>query len=331
MTTRDPTVAVIGAGIGGLSCARQLAMAGFRVRVFDKGRGVGGRVSVRRSERGAVFDHGAQYFTVKHAAMVEQVERWKAVGVVAPWEGRIGSLRERQWTPTNSETTRYVGVPGMSAIAKHLAADLDVVLRCLVTNVDRVGKRWRLTGEDQRDFGTFDVLILNAPAPQSATLVGEFTGIAETIRSAGIAPCWAVMLAFDERLDLPWDAAFVDNSPLSWIARNSSKPARATEPDCWVLHANPQWSAQHLEDSCESVTAELLASFWDALGTSPQPHALTSAHRWRFALPTEPLEQRCLFDSGSRLGTCGDWCGGPRVEGAYLSGLALAEAVCNSA
>ncbi|MEQ8785529.1 MAG: FAD-dependent oxidoreductase [Pirellulaceae bacterium] len=306
MTTRDPTVAIIGAGIGGLSCARQLHASGFRVRVFDKGRGVGGRVSVRRSERGAVFDHGAQYFTVKDVAMVEQVEHWKAAGVVAPWEGRIGSLSERQWTPTISETTRYVGVPGMSAIAKHLAADLDVVLQCLVTDVARDGQGWRLTGEDQRDLGAFGILILNAPAPQSATLVPEFTGFTDRIRSAEIAPCWAVMLAFNERLDVPWDAAFVDDSPLSWIARNSSKPGRATEPDCWVLHASPEWSAQHLEDSHESVTAKLLASFWDALGASPQPHALTAAHRWRFALPTDPLEQRCLFDSELRLGTCGD-------------------------
>ena len=91
---RDHTVAIVGAGMSGLSCARQLVAAGFRVRLFDKGRGVGGRVSVRRSESGTVFDHGAQYFTVQDAAMAEQaeqVEHWTAARVVAPWKGRIGS------------------------------------------------------------------------------------------------------------------------------------------------------------------------------------------------------------------------------------------------
>lgn len=327
MTSSDQTVAIVGAGIGGLSCARQLHAAGFRVRVFDKGRGVGGRTAVRRAEQGAAFDHGAQYFTVKDSAMADQVEHWKTAGFVAPWEGRIGSLGAGQWTATNSDTTRYIGVPGMSAMAKHLAADLDVVLQCRVTKVARDGSAWRLSGAEERDLGAFDVLILNAPGPQSTTLVRAFPEFAEQICTAEIAPCWAAMLAFEERLDVPWDGAFVDDSLLSWIARNSSKPGRPTQPDCWVLHASPEWSSQHLEDSRESVTHKLLASFWDALGVSPRRHILASAHRWRFSFPTKTLERRCLFDGPLALGACGDWCGGPRIEGAFLSGLAMAEAV----
>lgn len=121
VATDNPTVGIIGAGIGGLSCARQLRAAGFSVRVFDKSREVGGRVSLRRAEMDSSFDHGAQYFTVKDAAMAQQVKRWIAAGVVAPWECRIGSLESGQWKPTKSETTRYVGVPGMTAIAKDAA------------------------------------------------------------------------------------------------------------------------------------------------------------------------------------------------------------------
>jgi len=259
--------------------------------------------------------------------MAEQVEHWETAGVVAPWEGCIGSLSAGHWTPTKSDTTRYVGVPGMSAMAKHLAAGLDVVLQCLVTKVARDGGCWRLTGEQERDLGAFDVLVLNAPSSQSAVLISEYPEFAERIHVAEIAPCWAVMLAFEERLDVPWDAAFVDDSPLSWIARNSSKPERPTQPDCWVLHASPEWSMEHLEDSPESAARDLFATFWDALGMSPARHIHLSAHRWRFSLPTETLEQRCLYDAEARLGACGDWCGGPRIEGALLSGLAMAETV----
>ena len=135
------------------------------------------------------------------------------------------------------------------------------------------------------------------------------------------------MLAFEVRLELLWNAAFVDDSPLRWIARNSSKPGRPTKPDCWVLHASPSWSTQHLEDSPEQVTRELIASFWDAIKISPQTVSLATAHRWRFALPTERMKQPCLFHEELQLGVCGDWWGGPRVEGAYLGGLAMAEAV----
>lgn len=329
MAIRDQTVAVIGAGISGLSCARRLHVDGFRVRVFDKGRGVGGRLSVRRGEPGAVFDHGAQYFTVKDKAMGHQVEQWIAAGVVAPWKGRIGSLDARQWTPTKSDNTRYVGVPGMTALAKQMALELDVVPNCRVTSIVRVGRSWQLTAENGEDLGLFDILVLSAPTPQTASLLDAVPEFAKKIQSVEIGPCWAVMLAFEERLAMPWDAAFIDDSSLSWIARNSSKPGRPrpVKPDCWVLHANPDWSKMHLEVSAREVQTELLGTFWQLLGLEPRQHALAEAHRWRFALPTEPLESRCLYDEELQLGACGDWCGGPRVEGAFLSGLAMAHEI----
>ena len=327
MAVREQKVAIIGAGIGGLSCASHLQAEGFQVRVFDKSRGVGGRLSVRRDEMNSVFDHGAQYFTVKDAQMAAHVDRWKAAGIVAPWEGRIGSLRAGQWTPVESETIRYVGVPGMTAMAKHLAADLDLALQCRVTKVSQEADGWRLAAEDGQDLGLYDFLILNAPAPQSAELLSEFTQFAGQIRQAETAPCWALMLAYEQKLEVGWDAAFVEDSPLAWIARNSSKPGRSPLPDCWVLHASSIWSEEHLEEYSDWITSELLNSFWQALNFPPQPHVVAISHRWRYALPTQPLEKRFLLDNTLRLGACGDWCGGPRVEGAFLSGLALAKAI----
>ena len=40
-------IAVIGAGISGLSCATSLQQAGFEITVFDKSRGPSGRMSTR--------------------------------------------------------------------------------------------------------------------------------------------------------------------------------------------------------------------------------------------------------------------------------------------
>lgn len=327
MTSHDRTVAIVGAGIGGLSCARRLHNAGFRVRVFDKGRSVGGRTSVRRGDIGAEFDHGAQYFTITDSAIAEEVRRWLDVGVVVPWHGRFGSIHSGRWTPAIFDTTRYVGVPGMSAIAKHLAKDLEITSQCLVTSAHRDDNGWKLTGKNEIELGTFDVLISNAPTPQSAELVRDFPEFVSKIGAVRFAPCWAVLLAFQERVDVPWDGVVVEDSPLVWIARNSSKPGRPTQPDCWVLHASAKWSAEHLEDSQDTVKSDLLESFWDALSTPPRRPALTSAHRWRFSIPERSLEARCLFDDQLALGACGDWCGGSRIEDAYLSGLTMAEAV----
>jgi renalase len=60
----------------------------------------------------------------------------------------------------------------------------------------------------------------------------------------------------------------------------------------------------------------------------PAP-AYLSAHRWRYALVERPLGEPCLWDEALRLGLCGDWCLGPRVEAAWMSGRALAAALAN--
>ena len=135
------------------------------------------------------------------------------------------------------------------------------------------------------------------------------------------------MLSFDSPLNLDFDAAFVYQSPLSWIARDSSKPGRNGSAETWVLHATSTWTAARLEDHPDNVLPDLLAALWEATGRPPRPPRCALAHRWRYALPLEPLGIPYLFDSRLRIGACGDWCVEPRAEGAFLSGAALAERI----
>ena len=137
-------------------------------------------------------------------------------------------------------------------------------------------------------------------------------------------PCWAVMAVLDSPLPVQFDGAFVQDSSLSWVARNSSKPMRSSDQDCWVLHGSADWSLNHADDPSAEVIERLLQEFWRLTRIPAIKPRHIAAHRWRYALPLEPLEDRCLFDSASGLGACGDWCSGPRVEGAFLSGAAAA-------
>ena len=132
------------------------------------------------------------------------------------------------------------------------------------------------------------------------------------------------MLAFANPLPLEFDGAFVEESPLSWICRNNSKPGRETT-DAWVVHASPSWSQEQIDRSPDSVLAPLLAAFWQATGASKVEPLFSAAHRWRYSIPVEPLAKQSIEDRAKKAVACGDWCGGPRVEGAYLSGLAAAE------
>jgi hypothetical protein len=176
-------------------------------------------------------------------------------------------------------------------------------------------------------LGTFDCAIVSAPAGQTAEILEASPALAARAGSVMMHECWSVMVAFRQSLGLEFGGAFVHNSALSWIARDSSKPGRAAESETWVLHASPDWTRAHLEESPAEVEDSLLKTFWQAVGLHPKSAQFRAAHRWRFALPPDPIPETCLFDAEMNVGACGDWCAGPRVEGAFLSGLSAASRV----
>ncbi len=325
-----PKVAVVGAGVSGLTCARTLADHGFPVTVFEKSRGVGGRMATRRADNGLTFDHGAQYFTIRDKHFQRYVESWMHDGIVGPWRGRIVVLEGGVIKEEKKGTDRLVAVPTMNAVCRHLATDLDVRFQSRVAPLERVQGLWHVASDDGTDLGVFDVAIVTAPASQSAELLRAAPLLADQARQVEMHGCWAVMLSLSESLGLGFDGAFVHDSPISWIARNSSKPDRPVEPETWVLHASTEWSHAHLDDPAEAVESILRDEFWEAMGVPPRDTQYRAAHRWRFALPPEPLHESCLFDPLMRIGACGDWCAGPRVEGAFLSGMAVAGRVLGS-
>ena len=319
-------VAVIGAGVAGLLAAATLAEHGVPVTIFEKSRGVGGRCATRRIDAWQ-FDHGAQYFTVRDPRLAPLVESWRQQGLIALWHGALAVREEGRWQPAKSGVHRWVAVPGMSALGAHLAQDLNVHRNTMVERIERAGHRWRLISGAGDDLGSFDVVLVCVPSPQAQQLLAPVApALAERCATAAMHPIWAAMLVLPDRAPVTWDGAFLnDDATLSWISRNSSKPERGTD-DTWVLHATREWTVGHLEHSADSVTESMIAAFQHATGCTSRPvHAVS--HRWRYALPDPVVAAPALYDAALGLGAAGDWCGGARVEGALLSGIALAERV----
>ena len=319
--SRSLRVAVIGAGMAGLACAGALHRAGATVTLFDKSRRVGGRLATRRVD-GLLFDHGAQYATARDPAFAETMQAMAAAGQAAPW-------------PAAGEG-RWCGVPGMSALAGHMEQEGIGTLHAgrHVAFLHRDGEGWRVRHRDAADTrpglvsdaggelaGPFDRVAVALPAPQAAGLLQPHAFAAEAAR-APMAPCWAAMLAFDEATDAP-DLLRPEAGPLRWISRDSSRPGRAAAPECWVAHATPEWSRDHLEQPAETVLASLRAAFAAETGIRAAAR-FAAVHRWRYALAEAPLGTPALWGDAAGLGVCGDWCLGARVEAAFLSGRALA-------
>jgi photolyase PhrII len=328
-----PRVAVVGAGLSGLIAARTLQDHGLAAAVFEKSDGPGGRAATRRAEAGLTFDHGAQYFTARDPHFSRYVAAWAEQGVVAEWAGRIVEVEGSAARPKADQPRRYVGVPGMSAVARHLAADVPVRFDTKIVRLARAAGGWELGDAAGQTHGPFDYLVVALPSPQAAWLLGDNAFAAEA-KAVPMTPCWAVMAAFGRRVEAPWDGAFVHGSPLAWAARNSSKPGRPAAPDCWVLHAGPDWSAAHLDLAPDAVAAALLAEFGTVTAAPAPPTVYLEARRWLFSATassvpcstqgTTSLDRMALFDRAGGLAVCGDWLAGGRVEGAFRSGVAAA-------
>ena len=324
------SVAVVGAGLAGLSCATALQHAGFAVQLFEKSRGAGGRMSTRRSGDESAerttwqCDHGAQYFTASDAAFQAEVDRWCEAGVAALWTPRLKILDGKTQRDVEQKQ-RYVGVPRMTSPANFLAGELGLTTQATIKQLQRDEDGWRLVSAEHGLIDEcFDAVLLAIPAPQAAVLLQSVApALAAIATSTDMRGCWTVMLQFASPVSLPFDAAFVHNNNLSWIARDSSKPGRAGL-ESWVLQANPEWSEAHLEDTADDIAAALINAFVTLGG--PLPSTWT-AHRWRCA-STEPAQKRgCAWDATLSIGMCGDWLNGGKVESAWLSGRRLAEHV----
>jgi len=321
------TVAIIGAGIAGLSCATQLQAKGFTVQIFEKSRGPSGRMSTRNGEDWSA-DHGAQYFTARDPLFINEIHRWINAGVAALWQPHLKVYEGGQWRESSSPESRYVGTPNMNSPGKYLAKNLSIHFNQTIDHIARQHGQWLIRSTESGTIEQqFDWLIVALPAPQAFALTNL---VDSAIKGANIPVdmlgCWTVMASFTEKSTMPFDAAFINGEIISWIARNNAKPGREGL-ETWTIHANPQWSQQWIElDKDEAIKRILECA--KKIGLDCQ-NAQISVHRWRYASGSLDPSPGIKIDKEMQLGLCGDWLHGGRVEGAWLSAYKLALQIQN--
>ncbi len=318
---------IVGAGICGLLAARELADAGWRVTVFDKGRGVGGRMATRRVGDGT-FDHGAQFFTVREERFADLVESWLDEGVVNEW---TRGFADADGNENRDGYPRYRGAEGMTSVPKRIARGLDVRTGERISEVDFGEGTWSLRTQSGA-LATGSALILTPPVPQSLALL-DSGGYAlspqarDALEDIAYSPCLALMaLMSDGPTGVPVPGGVqIKGEPLDWIGDNQNKGI--SRPPAVTVHAGPEWSRDHFDDPEAEITSALLSLAGERLGTDLASRAAeTSLARWRYSWVTGSHPEPCLVASEEPpLVFAGDAFGVGKVEGAALSGLAAAD------
>jgi len=322
-------VAIVGAGLTGLSAATKLQGA-FEVTILEKSRGVSGRAATRRIEEIA-FDHGAQYFTAYTQEVISLVQTWEEKGVIQQWNPNLVAIDSfsGEVTPKTNGPPRYVGVPTMTALAKHLAEGQNVIPSTFVKSIYLEDGKWVVETEQGRQSERFDAVIVTIPREQTQQILPE--QFCSQIPQVTHDACWALIVLFDQPLETSFESAFVNNSEvLSWITANT-KPGRTGGHCAWVIHAHKEWSNLNLELSPSEVQKPILEEFLRVVNLAcpnivelPQiKNAM--AQRWRYSKPRNSENKGCVSFPEEKLVVCGDWMSGARIEGALTSGRISAE------
>jgi predicted NAD/FAD-dependent oxidoreductase len=294
------TVVVVGAGIAGLACARELLDAGVPVRVLERSRVVGGRLASRRYD-GRYADIGAAYLTADDPAFAGLVESWRIAGLIRPW---TDTLRVYDGGGPPRPTTgpmRWAAPGGLRSLAEDLARELDVWLEHEVTTLP-----------------VADAVVLAMPGPQASRIA-----TLDAARRQEWSPSLAAVLTYPRRGWPAFAGAFVNDHPvLSTVCDDGDR--RGDGAPVLVAHSTAAFARPRLEDPA-GAAAELDQAVRDLLDV---PAATTvRVHRWTYA---QPAPGSGGYAAEGHVYLCGDAFGRPRVQTAWLSGRAAARAVLQS-
>lgn len=319
-------IAVIGAGLSGLSCAQALRRAGYYVDVFEQDRIVGGRIATARVG-GQSFDHGAQYVTARGGSFGALLDELTDTGYAARWTPKTNS--------TGGDSVQLlpwvVGTPGMASLIRPLAEGLRIHTGHKAHTIARTDSKsdqaWHVWFEDQTTAGPFRAVVIAVPAPQARLLLGKLDDLAEQLNKVRMMPCWALMAAFTKPI-LPAQDVFSDMSEvIRWVSRNSHKPRRSQELETIVVHASPGYSREAEDVEPDVIAEEIWLEVSRVLSLSSVKPEIMSAHLWRYGLVDQSLGESYIFSSEHMVGVTGDWCLGRLAEHAYDSGQSLARAI----
>lgn len=306
-------IAIIGAGLFGLALGQKISKKA-EVFIFEKARGVGGRMSTRYADPFS-FDHGAQYWTVQ----TKEFQNFLAPlmnSVVGKWKGRIITLEKGKPAVKNiSESSYFVGTPNMSSLCKHLALGLNIETQCEVTSIKANNeKKWHVIRSTDKSLGVYDMVISTAPPPQTLNLFSDYLPTNHIISKAKFDSCFSLMIGINKPWDKDWIAANVHNSPIQSIGVNSTKPGRNHYITCLVVHSDSKWTKANLHRNIEEVKNLLLKELATLIMLDITDFSYISIHRWLYSR-IQPLENIGYFVDFN-LGLCavGDWCATSNIE-----------------
>jgi predicted NAD/FAD-dependent oxidoreductase/deoxyribodipyrimidine photolyase len=327
LTNTKPVVAVVGAGIAGLSAANILHEQGFKVKVFEKNPCPGGRMaSILFQEKS--FDTGSNIFNVTHPGFRAEARRLMQNKRFAAW--KHNSFVSNAQSQHRLAGQSWVATPSMQACAEFLSQKLECQYNTNVGTLERRDGGWTIYDANNQSLGFYDHLILAVPSTQAVALLKTVAllppDLMKLIKTAPLMqPMWSTIAIFDESLDIKHESINIHSKNIHFACRENKKPGRSMELDSWVLHSSTDFANAHRDTSPDEVALLQVQALMEHFSLPMQEPMVKTAVFWPDASVQKPFGRHyALYHN---IGLCGDWCLGNRLEDAYVSGTALASAL----
>jgi renalase len=219
------TVIVVGAGIAGLACARELVDAGIPARVVERAPAVGGRLASVRLN-GRIADVGAAYVTADDPAFLGRLQTWRIDGLARPWTDTFRGQH-------GPGPMRWSAPGGLRSLAEDLARELEITLNAEITELPDA-----------------DAVVLAMPGPQAQRI----TGLAP---AQTWSPSLAVVLTYPERTWPDFHGMFVNDHPIvATVCDDGDR--RGDRAPVLVAHATPEFATTGDSAKLAAAVGELL-------------------------------------------------------------------------
>ena len=341
-------IGVIGAGGAAAAATHVLdeALPGAEITVLEKSGGVCGRAATRR--RGPVtYDYGANYVKGGDPRVVELLTEELSTEGLVSFEEPIyvfdgdGSVS----TGRDNEGRRWTYREGLTAIAKRLFRGTDATVH-RHTRVERIRNDggWHLVDTAGTQWGPFDIVLCNPPAPQTEELLREADwespareALIDAASAVEYRTIWTAVLGYEFELSVPYYALVNPGKDheIGWIAREECKPGHVPDGESvLVVQANHDWSVKHFEAPPERVSDELATLTADVMNEDRLADPAWVDHqRWRYALPENGVAGGPVEGAAEEgLYVLGDWVAGDgRLHAALRNGIDTGERVARDA
>ncbi|MDW8297772.1 MAG: FAD-dependent oxidoreductase [Anaerolineae bacterium] len=338
-------IAVIGAGIAGLTAAYHLGEA---VVVFEKSRGFGGRAATRWYERpsGRVYvDHGAQYLKteseVLRRLMLQELSTADLSDIGRPVWTFDAEHVIREGDPEQNAEPKWSYQRGVSTLGKLLAeaGRFEVRLRVRIGKLQlRADGRFTLYDTEGTALGDYDQVLIAIPAGQAADLIAasdlpqvEKVALQTALQAAVYRRCLSITLGYEREIAPRPFYALVNTDkrdPLAWLAFEHDKIGHVPHGNSVIVaQMGEVYSLEHWDADDQALVNEVAAYVSSLLGERLTDFDWADIQRWRYSQPNTLAESSQLNGVLRGLWFAGDYLRGGRVHLAAESGESVAAAI----